>query len=362
MECKEALSMIERRSLLSKRILAPLCAAAVLTCGSLTPALAAPSRASVSLTGAGSTFAFPFFDKAFNVYGKSHDVSINYQPIGSGAGIAQFTAKTVDFGATDVPMNPVSELPAAQKAGGPVEQVPITLGGVSIAYNIPGVKTGLHLTGTVLARIFLGTINKWNDKQIKALNKGVKLPSADITVVHRSDGSGTSYIFTDYLSSVDAQWRGNVGVGKLPSWPAGVGGKGNPGVAQLVDQTPNSIGYVELAYVLQNHMKQAMLQNKAKQWVSPTLTSISSAAAQFPKVSASKFSIVNAPGKKSYPIAGYTWLLIFQNQTDSSKAKALKSLMQWTVTTGQKYAKAIDYVPLPKNVQKLGISLLKKVK
>ncbi|GAC1443956.1 MAG: phosphate ABC transporter substrate-binding protein PstS [Chloroflexota bacterium] len=344
------------------RLMAPLCAATVIASAVLTPAIAAPVRAGVSLTGAGSTFAFPFFDKAFKVYGSSHNLTVNYQPIGSGAGISQFTAKTVDFGATDVPMNPVSELPAAQKAGGPVEQIPVTLGGVSIAYNVPGLKTGLHLNGYVLGRIFLGVIKKWNDKEIRALNKNVKLPSMDIVAVHRSDGSGTSYIFTDYLSTVNAQWRGLVGTGKLPNWPStGVGGKGNPGVAQLVEQTPGAIGYVELAYVLQNHMKQAMMQNKSKQYVFPTQTSVSSAAAAFPKVSATKFSIVNAPGKKSYPISGYTWLLVFDRQPDAAKGRALVQLMRWTVSTGQKYAKKLDYVALPKNVQSLGLRQLKRL-
>jgi phosphate transport system substrate-binding protein len=344
-----------------KTIISACCAAAILGSAALSPVLAAPARAGVELTGAGSSFVFPYFDKAFKVYGASHSVNVNYQPIGSGAGIQQFTAKTVDFGATDVPMNPATELPAAVKAGGPVQQIPVALGGVSIAYNVPGVKTGLHLTGDVLAKIFIGTVSKWNDKQIKRLNPKAKLPDLQITVVHRSDGSGTSYIFTDYLSKVSDQWRGLAGTGKLPNWPTGVGEKGNPGVAEFVRQTPGGIGYVELAYVLQNNMKQAMLQNKKHVFVSPTQKSIAAAAASFPKVSAEHFSIVNASGKAAYPIAGYTWLLVFKHQSDSAKGKAMVKLMQWVVTSGQKYAKKLDYVSLPKNVQQVGLTQLKQV-
>ncbi|HCG01195.1 MAG TPA: phosphate ABC transporter substrate-binding protein PstS [Chloroflexi bacterium] len=349
---KGALDLYKR--ILASGALAVLCAASLMTASQATPA-----RASVSLTGAGSSFDFPFFDKAFSVYQSSHSVSINYQPIGSGAGIQQFTAKTVDFGASDVPMNPVSELPAAVKAGGAVLQIPVALGGVSVAYNVPGVKTGLHLNGTVLAKIFLGTISKWNDRAIKALNKKVSLPDTQITVVHRSDGSGTSYIFTDYLSKVSDQWRGLAGTGKLPNWPTGIGEKGNPGVADLIRSTPGTIGYVELAYVIQTHMHQAMLENRKHNFLVPNLKTVAAAAASFPKVTSEKFSIVNGSGKNAYPIAGYSWALVFKHQTDSTKGKALVNLMKWTVTTGQKYAKNLQYVPLPSGVQKLGTSLLK---
>lgn len=331
----------------------------------LAPAFLAPARpahAAVALTGAGSSFDYPFFSKAFSVYQSKYGVAINYQPIGSGAGIQQFTAKTVDFGATDVPMNPTSELPAAVKAGGPVLQIPITLGGVSISYNIPGVKTGMHLSGSVLAQIYLGTITSWDDKRIKALNKGANLPSMPIIVAHRSDGSGTSYIFTDYLSKVSDQWRGLVGTGKLPNWPVGVGGKGNLGVAQIVQQQPGAIGYVELAYVVQNHMKQAMVQNAAHQYVLPTQKSIAAAAAAFPKVSPERFSIVDAKGKASYPIAGYSWVLLFQHPADATKGQALTKVMKWMLGSGQTYAKQLDYVALPKAVSTLGLSDLKKVK
>jgi phosphate transport system substrate-binding protein len=327
------------------------------------PARATPAGAATSFNAAGSTFAQPFFTKAFDSYQKRFGVSVNYQGIGSGGGIKALTAKTVDFAASDVPMSPTSELPAAEKAGGPVVQVPVTLGGVSIAYNLSGVKSGqLHLTGNVLAQIYMGIIRKWSDKRIKSLNRTVNLPNADIIVVHRSDGSGTSYIFTDYLSRVSDTWRGTVGVGKQPNWPVGVGGSGNPGVASLVQSTPNAIGYVELAYVLQNHMKQAAIQNRSGQYLTPSLKTIAADAAQFKKIDATaNFSIVNGKGKTSYPICGYTWIMLFKHQDDATKGKALKKLLNWLVTTGQKYAKAIDYVPLPSNVQKLATTQLKTV-
>ena len=345
-----------------RKLIACLSVIAVLGSTAITSAIAAPARDSLTLVGAGSTFDAPFFTQAFDSYHTKYGTTVNYQAIGSGGGIKAFTTKTVDFGASDVPMNPVTELPFAVSSGGPVLQVPITIGGVSVAYNIPGVKTGLHLTGAVLAQIFLGTVKMWNDKAIKSLNPKVKLPASQITVVHRSDSSGTSYIFTDYLAQVSAQWRGGVGVGKLPNWPAGVGGSGNPGVAQLVQSTPDSIGYVELAYVLQNHMKQAALENKKKQWEVPNLKTVAAAAAALPHVTATDFSIVNAPGKLAYPIAGYSWVLLYQHPSDATKGKDLAKLFTWTATTGQKFAKALDYVPLPANIQKLDVTTLKKIK
>jgi len=325
------------------------------------PAGAAPSHAGITLTGAGSTFDQPLFTKAFSEYSKAHSVTVNYQGIGSGAGIQQFTARTVDFGATDVPMDPTSELPAAVKAGGAVQQIPITLGGVSIAYNLPGVKTGLHLTGPVIADIFLGRVTKGKDVQVRKLNPKVKLAAMQITVAHRSDGSGTSYAFTDYLSLVSGTWRGKVGTNKLPSWPVGVGAKGTAGVAGIVQQTPGAIGYAELSYVLQNHMTQAAVENRSNAFITPSISSVSADAAAFPKVSAHDFSIVNGKGAKSYPISTYSWVLLFKNQPDKSKGKALTSLMQWMVTTGQKYSRGLDYVPLPRKIQQVGVGLIKQI-
>lgn len=346
---------------LIRGITAALLTTAVLVSAALTPAAhAAPPRSHVDLTGAGSTFDFPLFDKVFKIYGSTHDVTVNYQAVGSGAGIQQFTAKTVDFGASDVPMNPATELQAAVKAGGPVYQIPIALGGVSVAYNIPGVKSGkLRLTGDVLARIYLGTISTWNNPAIKKINKGVKLPNLHITPVYRNDGSGTSYIFTDYLAKVSDQWRQAVGTGKLPNWPAGVGGKGSPGVAQIVEQTPGAIGYVEQSYILTNRMNQAALQNKARQWVTPSVKSVGAAAAAFPKVTAQKFSITNAPGKASYPISGFSWVLVFKRQSSAAKAGALSSLFKWTASSGQKYGKILGYTPLPRTIQNSVVKTLK---
>lgn len=354
--------MLKGATNLIRGIAAALAATVLLAGAALTPAAhAAPPRATVDLVGAGSTFDYPLFDKAFRVYSTAHpNVTINYQSVGSGAGIQQFTAKTVDFGASDVPMNPATELQAAIKAGGPVEEIPVALGGVSMAYNIPGVKGGkLHLTGDLLARIYLGTITTWNDKAIKKVNKGVKLPNLRITPVYRNDGSGTSYIFTDYLAKVSDQWRQAVGVGKLPNWPAGVGGKGSPGVAEVVQQTPGAIGYVEQSYVLTNHMKQAAMQNKAKKYVLPSIKSVAAAAAEFPHVSAQRFSITNAKGKASYPITGYSWVLLFKNQSSAEKASALSALFKWTTSTGQKYGKALGYTPLPRNIQQLASKTIK---
>lgn len=344
-----------------RRGLAALCVTTILGSAIAIPTIAAPARSGVSLVGAGSTFDFPFFDKAFSVYKTKARVSVNYQPIGSGAGIQQFTQKLVDFGATDVPMNPTSELPAAVKAGGAVEEIPIALGGVSIAYNIPGVRNGLHLDGTTLSRIFLGTITKWNDKSIRKLNPKVHLPSLAITVVHRSDGSGTSYAFSDYLSAIDAQWRRTAGTSKTPAWPVGVGGKGNLGVAQLVRQTSGSVGYVELAYVLQTHMKEAMLENRAHHFLFPTPKTVATDAESFKHVSAQHFSIVDGHGKNAYPISTYSWLLLFRHQSDRTKGKALVAMTKWLVTTAQQYAKKLDYVPLPKSTQRTGLSDLKRV-
>jgi phosphate transport system substrate-binding protein len=347
-----------------KRLIAPVCAAAVLGAAALVPSLPTPVHAATALQGAGSSFDFPFFDSAFKAYANKHSVTVNYQPVGSGAGIQNFIQKLVDFGASDVPLNPVKEEPAAVKAGGPVQQIPIALGGVSVAFNIPGVKNGaLKLDGPTLARIYLGTITKWNDPAIKKLNKNLKLPDLTITVVHRADSSGTSYAFTDYLSKVSDQWRGLVGVGKTPNWPTGVGGQANLGVAQLVQQTSGAIGYVELAYVIQNHMKQAAIKNRNGFYQTPSPKTVAADAAAFPSVSFTNFSIANGKGKQAYPICTYSWVILFRNQPDTVKGKALVALMTWMVTTAQtKYAKPLDYVPLPASIQKVGLKLLKQVK
>jgi len=312
-------------------------------------ALAVPALAATQLTGAGSSFDFPFFSKAFYIYNqKNPDVTINYQSIGSGGGIQQFTAKNVDFGATDVPMN-AEEL---GRAGQPVLQIPVTLGGAAVAYNLPDVTATIKLTRQAVADIYLGKILKWNDPQIAKLNPGVKLPDMSIVVVHRSDGSGTSYIFTDFLSHVSPEWKSKVGVGKSVSWPApsSVGAKGNEGVAGQVRSTPGAIGYVELAYVIENHMPAALLENKAGKWVACEPDTVAAAAASKPEVTATNFSIVDAAGENSYPLSGYSWIVVYKKPAD--RAKALYDVLSWLVgTQGQSNAKSVDYVPLPRNVQ-----------
>ena len=326
--------------------------------GAFAVALAtAPAFAATQIVGAGSTFDFPFFSKAFYAYSDKHpDVSVNYQSIGSGGGIQQFTAKTVDFGASDVPMN-AAEL---SRAGGPVLQIPITLGGVGIAYNLPGIDKGLHLTREVIADIYLGKITKWNDPAIAKLNSGMKLPDMPITVVHRSDGSGTTYIFTDFLSSVSPEWKSKVGTNKDVQWPApsSVGGKGNEGVAGLVKQTPGSIGYVELAYLLENNMDYAQVQNKAGTYVYPSIETVTAAAATKPNVSATDFSIVDADCPQCYPVSGYSWVMLYQKPQDAARGKQLKEIMTWLATDAQPIAKTVDYVPLPDNVQKQALGVI----
>jgi phosphate transport system substrate-binding protein len=305
------------------------------------------------LTGAGSTFDNPFFSKAFYQYSQQHpNVTINYQSIGSGGGIQQFTQKTIDFGATDVPMN-ASELARAKDK---IVQIPVALGGETISYNLPGVTTPLRLTGSVLADIFLGKIGNWSDPALAKLNPGVKLPKMAIVVAHRSDGSGTTFIFTDYLSSVSPQWKSTVGAAKSVQWPAknSVGGKGNEGVAGLITQTPGAIGYVELAYAIENHMSGALLQNSAGKFLADTQQTVAAAAASKPGVTATNFSIVNRPGASSYPIAGYSWVLVYAKQTDAQKSKALKDVLTWlTGPQGQSVAGSLQYVPLPSNIQAL---------
>jgi len=261
-----------------------------------------------TLTGAGSTFDQPLFTKAFYAYNqKNSGVTVNYASIGSGGGIQQFQANTVNFGASDVPMSP---LDISKATGGQVLQVPVALGGVSISYNVPGVATGLKLTPKVLADIFLGNVKTWDNSEIKSLNPGVKLPSNPIQVVYRSDGSGTTYIFTNYLSTVSTAWSSGPGTGKSVSWPVGVGQKGNEGVAGFIHTTPYTLGYVELAYAIQNNFTYAKIQNAAGQYVSPSLSSVAADAAQKPNITSVDFSIVNQTGAASYPISGYSWALI----------------------------------------------------
>ena len=312
-----------------------------------------------SLTGAGSTFDQPFFTKAFYVYNQQNSgVTVNYASIGSGGGIAQFQANTVNFGASDVPMSP---LDISSAKGGQVLQVPVALGGEAISYNLPGVATGLKLTPKVLAAIFLGTVKNWNDAEIKDLNPGVKLPAHPIQTVYRSDGSGTTYIFTNYLSAVSPTWSSGPGTGKSVSWPVGVGQKGIEGVAGFISTTPYTIGYVELAYAIQNKFTYAKIQNAAGQYVSPSLVSVAADAAQKPDITSVDFSIVNEPGATSYPISGYSWALIYQLQKSATTGMTLVDVLDWLTHAGQSQAASLDYVPLPANIQQLARTTLLQV-
>jgi phosphate transport system substrate-binding protein len=302
----------------------------------------------VHLVGAGSTFDAPFFDRAFAAYEQQAGVSVTYLAIGSGGGITQFTAGTVDFGASDVPMSPQEVALAVRKDGG-VLQLPIALSGVAIAYNLPGHARPLQLDGPTLARIFLGQITRWNDPAITRLNPGLALPSLAIVPVHRADGSGTTYIFTDYLSAVSNDWFLREGRGKLIPQVVGLSGQGNPGVAARVKRQLGAIGYVDLSVAVTDNLAMAALRTASGAFFLPSLTSISAAAAQFPSVDYRNFSIVNAPGRASYPISGYSWILLRRQPARS--ANALVALFKWLATTGQQYASALNYVPLPSAMQ-----------
>jgi phosphate transport system substrate-binding protein len=306
-----------------------------------------------SLTGAGATFPYPIYSKWFNEYHKLHPgVEINYQSIGSGGGIAQITAGTVDFGASDGPMNDMQLADYQSKQGHPILHFPTVMGADVPTYNIPGVNAELKFTGQALADIFLGKITKWNDPAIAKANPGVNLPGNDIVVIHRSDGSGTTYIWVDFLSKVSPEWKQRVGVGTSVNWPVGLGGKGNEGVSGLVKQTPNSIGYVELIYALQNQLSYGVVQNAAGDYVKASLASTTAAAAGAAQNMPADFrvSITNAPGKAAYPICSFTWLLIPERITDPTKKKVLTDFLHWMMTDGQKMTEALAYAPLPKEV------------
>ncbi|HEV2331210.1 MAG TPA: phosphate ABC transporter substrate-binding protein PstS [Verrucomicrobiae bacterium] len=316
----------------------------------------APS-APMLINGAGSTFDFPVFSKWFEVYAAvDTNVQFNYQSIGSGGGLRQFVAQTVDFGASDAPMS--DDMIA--KAPGKPEHIPIVLGGEPLIYNLPG-NPQLKLDGDAVAGAFLGQITKWNDPKIAALNPGVSLPDLPIVVVHRSDGSGTTFIFADYLSSVSATWASTVGKGTSVKWPVGLGGKGNEGVAGQVKQSPGAIGYVELAYAQENHMTFAELKNVAGNFVMPSPESISAAMAAAKIPDDFRFSIVNAPGEHAYPISGASWVLIYQQQKDPGKGREIVRFLKWAVTDGQKYLVDLGYAPLPDNVVQRELKSLESI-
>lgn len=316
--------------------------------------------ANTSVTGVGATFPYPIYSKWFNIYQKKTGTSINYQALGSGAGIQQLKVGTADFGASDAPLSN-SELKTMPRS---VVHIPTVAGSVVLTYNIKGVGNGLKLTPEIVSGIYLGKIRSWNSHAIKVINPRLKLPDQRIIVVHRSDGSGTSYMFTSYLSSISKEWKTKVGAGKSVNWPTGIAGKGNAGVAALVNQTAGAIGYVELAYTVQNHMPAATLRNKSGQFVKASIDSTIAAAAG--AVAAMKKDvrtvIVNSPSKNAYPIAGFTYILIYKDQDNPAKAKALCHFLNWAIHDGQKMAKSLLYAPLPEKMVKINEAALKSIK
>jgi phosphate transport system substrate-binding protein len=329
-------------------LLAVACAKEGANSSSTASSTTSSSGGSVDLTGAGATFPYPIYSKWFSDYATATGVKINYQSIGSGGGIRQLSEGTVDFGASDSPM---SDDEMSKAKGGAIVHIPTVLGADVITYNLPGVTAALKLTPAVIADIFMGRVKKWNDSRIASLNAGVTLPNQDILVVHRSDGSGTTYIFTDYLSTAVPAWKTSVGKGKEVKWPVGLGAKGNEGVAGQVKQTPGSIGYVELAYATQNNLPIAAIRNKSGQFIAASVPAVTAAAAgaakALPANTDYRISIVDAPGADSYPISSFTWILVYQKQTDAVKGKKLVDFLNWALTEGEKSAVTLDYAPLP---------------
>jgi len=326
--------------------------------------LALPAVAQTTLNGAGATFPYPMYSKWFSEYHKLHpDVQVNYQSIGSGGGIRQVTEGTVDFGASDMPMTDGQLAEAQGKMKTKVLNLPSVLGAVVPAYNIPGVSGEVKFTPDSLAGIFLGKITKWNDKAITSANPGVNFPDKDIIVVHRSDGSGTTFIWTDYLSKISGDWKNQVGSGTSVRWPIGLGGKGNEGVAGSIRQLQGSIGYVELIYAVQNNIPFGSVRNAGGAFLKASLEGVTAAAATAPKMPADfRVSITNAPGKDAYPISSFTWLLIPAQSKDAAKGKILADFLNWMVTDGQKMTAALSYAPLPESVVQKEKEAIKQVR
>jgi phosphate transport system substrate-binding protein len=322
------------------------------------------AQSTVLLNAAGATFPYPIYSKWFNVYHQAHpNVQINYQSIGSGGGIRQLTAGTVDFGASDGPMTDDQIKDFQAKNGCTVLHFPTVLGAVVPTYNIPGVTAELNFTQKAIAGIYLGAITKWNDPEITKANPGVKLPADDIVVVHRSDGSGTTYIFTDFLSKASADWMSKVGKATSVNWPVGLGGKGNEGVSGLLKQTPDAIGYVELIYALQTNITYGKVQNASGKFIKASLDGVTAAAAGAAKDMPDDFrvSITNAPGPTAYPISSFTWLLIPQRIKDSAKREAIKDFLKWMLSDGQGYNEGLSYSKLPKPVVVKEIKQISKI-
>ena len=344
-----------------RALLSPVLAVAVIfaaIAGVYAPAAHANPLAS-NLTGAGATFPYPLYSKWFDIYHQKTGIEINYQSIGSGGGIQQLKNNTVDFGASDAPLSDAKLKEMPRK----VLHFPTAAGAVVLAYNLPSVRQPLKLTSDIVANIYMGKITSWNDKQIAAVNPGVTLPAAPILPVHRSDGSGTSYIFTTYLSAVNVPWKEMVGANTSVSWPAGIGGKGNEGVSGLVRQTQGALGYVELAYAKQNHLPVAHLRNRTGQFVEPTLASTTAAAEGASALLAKdvRTPIVNSAAPAAYPICGLTYILIYQDQKDLGKAHALAGLLQWAMHDGQEVTAPLDYARLPQAVVKVNEGNLGRV-
>lgn len=315
----------------------------------LVPLLAGVAQSALLINGAGATFPYPIYSKWFDEYTKiDSSVRFNYQSIGSGGGITMLRNQTVDFGASDAPMNDDQ----LKQSPSPVLHFPSVMGAVVLAYNLPDLKKKIHLSGPLIADIFMGEIVKWSDPKIEQLNPGVTLPDDPIVTCHRSDGSGTSYIFSDYLTKVSTPWAKQVGKGTSLKWPAGLGAKGNEGVTGLVQQTPGALGYVELIYALKNNIPYAIVKNHDGNWINASLRGVTAAAAGAASNIPADFrvSITDASGSNSYPISSFTWLLIYKNETDKVKGQAIVKFLKWCLTDGQKYAAALDYAPLPQAV------------
>jgi phosphate transport system substrate-binding protein len=331
--------------------------------GLLVAIMSGTLHAQLKLNGAGATFPYVIYSKWFDVYHQRTGVQFNYQSIGSGGGIKQVIEGTVDFGATDGPMSVEQLEEAKKKQGTEVLHIPTVLGAVVVTYNLPAVGAGLKLTPDAVAGIFLGEITKWNDERISSINPGKSLPNMSIIVAHRSDGSGTSFIFTDYLTKVSQAWKERVGRGTSVNWPVGLGGKGNEGVTGLVKQSEGAVGYVELAYAVKNSLPYAWIKNKAGNFVEPTFESVSAAAASGSESMPEDFrvSITDPDGKNSYAISGFTWLLVYKKMKDVGKAKALVEFLNWAMEKGQSYAEELYYAPLPKEVVKLCQNKIKTI-
>jgi phosphate transport system substrate-binding protein len=325
----------------------------------LGPAFAGTTAsAQMTINGAGATFPYPIYSKWFDEYAKvDPSVRFNYQSIGSGGGQKQILAQTVDFGASDGPMSDDN----LAKAPGKLLHIPTVAGADVVAYNLPG-NPALKFDADAIAGVFLGQIKKWNDPKIAALNPGIKLPDQDIVVVHRSDGSGTTYIWTDYLSKISSEWKQKVGTNTSVNWPTGLGGKGNEGVAGQIKQTPGALGYVELIYAVQNKMPYADVKNASGEFVKASLESITAAMATAQIPDDFRFSMTNAPGKDAYPIAGATWLLVYEQQKDAMKGKKLVEFLKWATKDGEKMARDLQYAPLPENVQERVLKRVDEIK